>query len=762
MRTKSYRFFIKYLSSYIIILLIPITVLTFVVNGLFVNKLQEEVISGNLNNLDKVRYVMDDQLKWIEDMTHQLLMDDNSLYQYRISDQWGYKTWGITRELKRFQRLSPFIHEIWLYYKNENSVFTSNGVYTLPVLARQIYNFEDLSEQQLGSDLNDLDKPAVLTPKKDAVSGESFLRMFVPLFPNQKSSYGTLVYLIKESDIHRLMSTYDAIEGSTWVFEQNNRLVTGIDIQDGPSKEAMMELIRKQSLPDYQQLDIEGKQYYMFFVESKQTGWKYATLLPVSHVLHKVNQAQKWFTYGVAALLLLGGAIIYVSMIMNYKPIHQLRKESIKVLTQRGSGLNELDTVRDVLNQLALKNMELDQRVKNQAVAAKNQLLLSMLKGDFENVEELLEYGEAIGFSIACSHIRVAIVEFPTGLDIKKHPSIAEMEALLPEQYCAYGMNHLETNRYLIMISGNEMELEKLEEHMLSFRESLSQQIQAPVTVGVGSQSGISDALQSYLEAQTAIGYRFIQGVNRVIFFERIPLRPNGGDEYPQADIDSLKKAVRMGNTRQIQTSLSALMSFIKEKQPPLIVARGLCFDIIRLINEVWREMGLYDPTSDRYPDIFSIDRLETIDEFEDLIKALSLDLNHAFGDQQTTAEKPADALHLRSIDLVMAYIQTRYDNCDFSLQNMADEFGMALPNLGHFFKERTGQTLLEYTTALRMEKAKSLLTTTQMPLKNVAEDVGYYNVSSFIRRFKQLTGVTPGEYRSNGIGNDGSAFSCV
>ena len=64
--------------------------------------------------------------------------------------------------------------------------------------------------------------------------------------------------------------------------------------------------------------------------------------------------------------------------------------------------------------------------------------------------------------------------------------------------------------------------------------------------------------------------------------------------------------------------------------------------------------------------------------------------------------------------------------------------------------RDRTGQTLLEYTTCMRMEKAKVILTSTKLQLKAVAEEVGYYNVSSFIRRFKQLVGVTPGEYRSN------------
>jgi two-component system, response regulator YesN len=750
MRANAYRFFIKYLSSYLILLLIPITVLTLAVNNLFVHRLQEEVISGNLNNLDKVRYVMDDQLKWIEDMTHQLLLDDNSLYQYRISDQWGYKAWGLTRELRRFQRLSPFIHEIWLYYKNEQAVFTSNGVYTLPVLAKQIYSFEDLDEQALDYHLNGLNQSVILPPRKDAISGKSYLRMFVPLFPNQKLTYGTLGYLINEEAIQQLLSTYDVTEGSTWVFEQKNRLITGIGTEAGPSGEVVTELVRNHNIQNYQKVDIEGEEYYLFVVTSKQSAWKYATLLPVRHVLHKVEQAQKWFTYGVAALVLLGGGIIYTSMLVNYRPIHRLRKESIQALSHRGHTANELDTVRDALHSLLVRNRELDQRVKNQAGAAKNQLLLSLLKGEFDDPAELEESALEIGLPVSCRQVVIAIVEFPPGSGAEKRPAIQELEKLFPEECPAYGMVHVEPNRTIFVVSVNDLEPEEIGLIIRHFQESVSSRNQIPVTVGVGGKALVSNAPQSYLEAQTAIGYRFIQGLNRVIFFWQIPITSSSVHPFPYGDMEGLLKAVRSGSTPKIEASLSQLLSYIKQNQPPLIVARGLCFEMIRLINGVWKELGLDDPNSDRYPDIFTIERLETIDEFENLIMGLSRDLCEAFGREPLPEEEKAgEANAARSVKLMIRYIHAHFDECEFSLQGMSEQFGMALPNLGQFFKDRTGQNLLEYTTHLRMEKAKNLLAATQLPLKAVAEEVGYYNVSSFIRRFKQLSGQTPGEYRT-------------
>ena len=63
-------------------------------------------------------------------------------------------------------------------------------------------------------------------------------------------------------------------------------------------------------------------------------------------------------------------------------------------------------------------------------------------------------------------------------------------------------------------------------------------------------------------------------------------------------------------------------------------------------------------------------------------------------------------------------------------------------------FKERNRVSPNEYLAILRVERSKQLLTETELSIKEIAVNVGYYDASSFIRRFKQITGVTPLQYR--------------
>ena len=68
--------------------------------------------------------------------------------------------------------------------------------------------------------------------------------------------------------------------------------------------------------------------------------------------------------------------------------------------------------------------------------------------------------------------------------------------------------------------------------------------------------------------------------------------------------------------------------------------------------------------------------------------------------------------------------------------------------NLSHLFKEETGVTPIEYLIRLRMRKARELLMTTFLSIKQIMAAVGYNSKSHFARHFKKQIGVTPSEYR--------------
>lgn len=74
----------------------------------------------------------------------------------------------------------------------------------------------------------------------------------------------------------------------------------------------------------------------------------------------------------------------------------------------------------------------------------------------------------------------------------------------------------------------------------------------------------------------------------------------------------------------------------------------------------------------------------------------------------------------------------------------LARMVGVNESKLMHLFKHLFGQTIFDYTQALRMEKAKKLLETTELSITEVAFEVGYEYSSNFTTAFRRHFGITP------------------
>ena len=103
-----------------------------------------------------------------------------------------------------------------------------------------------------------------------------------------------------------------------------------------------------------------------------------------------------------------------------------------------------------------------------------------------------------------------------------------------------------------------------------------------------------------------------------------------------------------------------------------------------------------------------------------------------------------------REIETVKNYIYENYDK-EISITELAEKVYMAPSYLSYVFKSETGQNLSKFIKAYRMEKAKEMLTETHNKIVNIANAVGYENVSYFCQSFREYYGVSPQKFRDQG-----------
>lgn len=81
-------------------------------------------------------------------------------------------------------------------------------------------------------------------------------------------------------------------------------------------------------------------------------------------------------------------------------------------------------------------------------------------------------------------------------------------------------------------------------------------------------------------------------------------------------------------------------------------------------------------------------------------------------------------------------------------VRDLARCINLSPSRLHHLFKASTGTSLLQYLKIRRLQKAKELLETTTLNVKETMSVVGFSDASHFVRDFKRIFGTTPSEYR--------------
>ncbi len=94
----------------------------------------------------------------------------------------------------------------------------------------------------------------------------------------------------------------------------------------------------------------------------------------------------------------------------------------------------------------------------------------------------------------------------------------------------------------------------------------------------------------------------------------------------------------------------------------------------------------------------------------------------------------------------LLNYTATHYSTV--TLAELADVFHYNPSYLSRMFREETGQSFSEVLKDYKLRKAAELLSDTRMSLENVCAEIGYRDVTQFIRSFKAMYGSTPGRYR--------------
>lgn len=103
------------------------------------------------------------------------------------------------------------------------------------------------------------------------------------------------------------------------------------------------------------------------------------------------------------------------------------------------------------------------------------------------------------------------------------------------------------------------------------------------------------------------------------------------------------------------------------------------------------------------------------------------------------------------SLRRVLAYLNAHYRE-EFSRKDIARAVGYNESYVSHLFSQTMHTTIPEYIHMLRIEDACRMLLQTNQTVTQVASNLGFASIRNFNRVFRRQTGMTPRQFRAEGM----------
>lgn len=251
--------------------------------------------------------------------------------------------------------------------------------------------------------------------------------------------------------------------------------------------------------------------------------------------------------------------------------------------------------------------------------------------------------------------------------------------------------------------------------------------------------AGISRAYQSYASAVVLLQSSFFFPENTFLTPEMLKTLPSKpADALCLAPEDAFHQLLTDKDQAGCTAFFRRLWEFFSENCTLLPnQVKDIYYKLFISLEDARKQQQLSSDSSGAI-----VDALEACFSYEELHRTLISKTQAYLEDAANSTQENA------TIFLIKDYISKNYMNESLSVKDISAHVFLSASYVCTFFKNETSQTLNQYLTEYRMEKAKQLLSDARYKIADISSRVGYSDGNYFGKSFKKYTGLSPSEYR--------------
>ncbi|MBO9609743.1 MAG: helix-turn-helix domain-containing protein [Paenibacillaceae bacterium] len=714
----------------------------------------EKVNEGNAQVTLQTELRVEQFLKAVDAASLELV--SSPLVNSAIERELAYPEFQFIQELRQYmQRIQSYelrIQDVQLINTSKQWAMDNTGLYrldeykaTLPV-DDYASNGKNSFWTSGGGKTNDL---ATTTGTGGAVS----LVRKLPLNAKQPTLF--VVIKLTLGDINKYVEDVPGM-GTTYILDERSRVLAdpqgNLIGQPFPGSELLAQLERSGQDAKPFQARFKGQDVSVSFKRSAYNDWLYMTLVPVVDVTRESR------TIGLITLLICAGIMavaligVYAHSRNLYGPIRKLYESVSGATPVAGTKkrLDELQFIDERFRTMHRSHDELERQMYGQRQQLKEFFVLKLLQGEVRGVEVAGKLAE-FQFPLDWQQQAVLVAQIDSLEDSRFAeadrdlllfainnmaseliPADSRLSPILihPSQLTLVGSDSGDAERFKISL------YTAAERMQAAARDYLGLRISVGISRPFRGWNGAPNAAQEGLEA---LKYRIKLGSEAIIFIEDLQPAAGAGPHYPKVVTGHLLDAIKLLQLERIDDLLHQYIAdCLASGQSP----RDYQVHLARLLIELLDLGQQFGATwNRRFSPFERLQELHTAGEIEQWLRH---DIIASIVEAVERLRIPPD----RNItDQMLQLIHERIES-ELTLEACAAELHFHPSHLKRVFRRDMGVSFSEYVSDHRLQIAKRWLTQSPMKVSEIAERLQYNNSQNFIRYFRKIEGVTPGQYR--------------
>ena len=732
--------FIRYALSYLAVVLLLFFSITGYLYATMSGRAREEYIGNQINRLSRLASQHENYISAMLNTAEEIGLSPHiEFFRY---DEEPWKAYDLQLQLVPYTATnSTFCDQVYLHFFGDNRVYSSSASMSLDLFARML-QYESIPPERLTALVDGVDRLTILPSQRVSstlVDTSRVVTFLVPLGSSPGSRKGVLLFLIKDSVYQALFS--DAIEGhaNTYIHQDRVLLSSAEEIpvdreQVVPSREEEARTFRWQ-----------GEDWTQVSLPVRNWGLSYSAVVRSADITSAIDR-QIYSNLAILPVFVILSLLLALWMARRHaRPIREI---SGLLSGDEPAHRDELQRISTGIHRLTTRNLELSSRLEQALPVQRHDFVFRFVRGRFGNRHEAAAAGSAVGLEI--DRPRYAVI-LCSRTDENEHPYDLKQPPFDRIDGCSgAGVELVALKAMLYLVFSDR------EETLFGMAEQLRQAGAADddrcVTAISRVHEDFREAPEAYLEAAAVYENRFVMGNQAVLRYSDIS--SNLAEILPQARkiTTSISQALTLGNREVLDKRIDELLHFLKNTNMSPFAFRMIYNDVINTLIHTHSDAFCGRESAMDFYNIFSLTSCQSIDDLDDLLRRLCDYLLSGSGEE----EGPDPAGEETEISQVVRYMKEHFSDPKISMTALADSFDLSTTRFSLSFKEEVGMSPLEYLTLLRVEKAKELLSSTNLTIQEISAQVGYYDSGSFIRRFKQVAGITPLQYRRSRGGDAG------